>query len=132
VNSLPSKTSTNEQINLHHTKLSSHCFNEASQLSELYVRLEAHYSARVVITLSQTKHAEFSLKALYKCFMIRVRQAYINNDTVFRNFYIHFAYLRGGKKDSMTLISFVVNSVENITIPSCEVTYFVGEAFTDK
>jgi hypothetical protein len=37
-----------------------------------------------------------------------------------------------GKKDSMILVSFVDNSGENITITSCEVTYFVGEAFTDK
>jgi hypothetical protein len=36
------------------------------------------------------------------------------------------------KRDGMTLVSFVDNSGENITVASCEVTYFVGEAFIDK
>jgi hypothetical protein len=35
-------------------------------------------------------------------------------------------------RDGMTLVSSVGNSGENIKVTSCEVTYFVGEAFTHK
>jgi hypothetical protein len=132
MNSLPSYTSTNEQINLRHTKFASHCFPEASQLSQMYVRLEMHYSGRVVITLSQTKHAEFSLKALYKCFMIVFGSLYKYLHCVQEFFLLILLIYVVEKKNEMILVSFVDNSGENITIPSCEVTYSVGKALTDK